>query len=362
MKIFKQLAACLLVGVAALGLSSCDKNKYEEEISSFKVVKTEFPSSKDGGEGLIVLSEGGFEASTADAWVVATKSGEKEVKLTIEPNPTLETRVTNVIIKKDKQTLTVPITQRGPLGGLRDMEPKYFSEKGGSFSLDLSHLQTDVTVSLASDADWLSYTEEAGVYTFTVAPEAVNPSERSTQVVFKSGFLERSLTVIQEPLTITGVYRLSYTDTRGERKTAELTISGTNFPGTYLMYGAILPMVAQFEPDSQILVILTNSELPSPPTAEPGDRYILQAFAPIGSRIPPENGNHFFGSWVRGRAKTPTYVFTPKSEVYSFLVFLIEKPGQPLLILASDESPSTMSELVIEWLRPLPESPTSNNP
>lgn len=367
MKIFKQLAAALLFAGVSLGLGSCDKNKNDEPISSFQVVKTEFDSSAKGGEGVITLTEGGFEVSTADAWVEAKKSGEKEVKLTITPNTDFESRVTNVLIKKDKQTLSVPITQLGIVAAVPVVQDRRFSKKGGEFDLEIALSDVEPVVTFEPQVDWASYTKQGNTYSFVVDANPALSPERRVQVKVVSGLVERTFSIMQKrgsdpaldptAADIPGVYKLTYVERAGQTpKTAEIQIQDTNQPNTFLAYGAILPFVLHwFEEDARLTIEAGGQTLPPREGVQPGDVYRLIAFDGTGTVADGEDRN-FVGIWDEVDKKRLKFTFTPNTAAYPFLLF-VRYRGNSINMLGSDDSPYLMSNLVLEWQKPLPTIP-----
>lgn len=360
MKILRKLAAaCLSLGVIALGLGSCSKDKQEADMPSIRIVKVEFPSSSKGGEGMIALSEGGFEVSTSDAWVQATKSGEREVRLTLERNRSIDSRVANVLIKKGEQILSVPITQLGTVSRLPALPNHIIKNKGGYFAIDLSHVEGEVAIRYEAPAEWLTYTVEEGQYIFAVAEQPADSPLRSVVVNIKIGLLERSFTVRQKDFIVPGVYRLSYTDDKGKAKTAELSLYGTNRENIFLVYGSVLPFYAQLDPETNTLVFIMGAQLPPPASAQQDDAYFIFAVNNAMSNVEGDQGYHFVGVWD-GNLERPKFTFTPQSADYPRIIFILRRGGRLHIQSAGENIPNLMSNMTIEWLRPLPSSPGTN--
>lgn len=364
MKILSKVAAYLIAGGVALALGSCSKSKQEEDVPSFKVLKTEFASEAKGGEGTITLSEGGFDVSTSDAWVQASKSGEREVKLTVAPNTGYESRATNVVITKDKQTLTVPITQLGLIAAFPVLPPQKVTRDGGMFEIDFRGSDVEPIITFSTEVDWVSYKNEDGIYTFTVDYNPELAPARSVQVTVVSGLVERSFMLSQEqgidPTKdlsaeyIPGYYKLSYIDKDNRPQTTELTLVGSDKENQFLVVGASFQFQIHFDPAKKELIILTGELVVGPQDAEEGDVYTIWAYNGRGGG---KNGKgyHFIGTWDAVDMRKPKFTFKPQAATHPFLCFIRSRDGK-LSLVRSEAGPDIMGQLVIEWQRPLPPS------
>lgn len=328
-----------MAGAIALGIGSCKSDKYEEPISSFRVVKTEFASTAKGGEGLIILSEGGFEVSTMDSWVKATKSGEKEVKLLIEPNPQGEGRATNVLIKKGSDAIEVPITQLGIVDYIPPVDNQSFKRQGGTFEVDLTQLTNEPKITVEPDASqWLSYNIEEGKLKVVVTANENNRPARQARIQIEAGLALKEIVVSQEEgldtskvlytNEVAGVYQLTYSTNVGDanRQSVDIQIVPTDTPNRFVVRGLAFPFYADLEPENGILKFLRGEAAERVADLRPEDENGRYAIYPFDGKNVLNEGGDFIGTWDKVDKTTAKFTFAPGNSAFPIFAFTYRDP------------------------------------
>jgi len=107
----KKLYGYLLIAAGFLTIVSCDKDSdYEAPVSSINVVSAETYLSAAGETKSIVLDNTPASVYAQDAWLTVTNEGNK-VNLTAEANTSIQSRNTEVVVKRALRHPRVP-TQR----------------------------------------------------------------------------------------------------------------------------------------------------------------------------------------------------------------------------------------------------------
>lgn len=359
MNIFKHIAAVVVSGALVLGLGSCKSNNYEEPISNFKVVKTEFASSAKGGEGLIVLSEGGFEVSAQDTWVKPSKSGDKEVKLVIEPNVSVDARVTNVVLKKAQDVLTVTITQLGVVNFIPNVETQSIRRSGGTFEIDLTQLADEPQITVTPESAWLTHRLENGKLLWTVAPNANEQPARQARVSIQAGLASvefdvnqiRGLNPAVDLLTeeVAGTYTMSYVNpVNGSSLNVNIRVAPHTESNQFVVSGLAQPFIVEFDEDAAHLIFKTGATLVRPSTALPDDRYLLLAISEDRESVGAGNGYQLVGAWDKVNKRAPKFTFTPENSGYpNFGMFLL-RSGNYSLVTSQPVRPNLFRNVVIQ--------------
>lgn len=367
MKLFNQLVGCLVAGALALALGACSKDKYEEPNSSFKVVKTEFASGAEGGEGYIELTEGGFEVSVDDAWVKAEKSGDKKVKLVIERNTQPDSRATNVRLTKGNDRLAVPITQLGEVNALDKIGNKEFSRKGGTMEIDLSGLTQEPKIEFESEVDWVTQVREDGKLILVISPNPNMSPARSVRVNITAGLANQSFVVSQLrgldptqdllPEHLPGTYQMTYVERAGAApKTMDVYIFASNVPNRYIFVGLALNVVIDFDPDLLELKFVTGPTALPPDNAKEGQEFLLLAFN--GSNVSAGDAYHFKGVWDKQSTTAAKFAFTPGDNTLPLLALVLRDTDGSLKLIGGN-GPSVIGSVTIVRKGDLPAAPAN---
>ena len=147
----------------------------------------------DGGSTFVSVSTLDNVVATANKdWVTVSVSG-KQVNVSVPANESIETRYAVIDITAGARSRSVQIIQFGVNTKLVWEEEYEFPYAGGSLSL---LYQTNATVRISVDSDWISASAEDGVLDITVASNPLKTA-REGIVVWKAGSDERTITIKQ---------------------------------------------------------------------------------------------------------------------------------------------------------------------
>ena len=125
-------------------------------------------------------------------WVTVSVSG-KQVNVSVDANESIETRYALIDITAGDQTRSVQLIQFGVNSKFIWEDEYEFPFEGGSLSL---LYQTNATVRLSVDGDWISASTADGVLDITVAQNPLKTA-REGSIVWKAGSDERTITIKQ---------------------------------------------------------------------------------------------------------------------------------------------------------------------
>lgn len=132
------------------------------------------------------------EAKADKDWVTVAVSG-RNVNVSVPANESIETRYAVISITAGSQSRNVQVIQFGSNSKFVWEDEYEFPYAGGSVSLKY---QTDATVRIAIDGDWISAVASEGVLLITVAQNNLK-EDREGSVTFKAGEDNRTVAIKQ---------------------------------------------------------------------------------------------------------------------------------------------------------------------
>lgn len=304
-KIFSILST-LLVVVLGLGLGACQKDKYEVEEDTFKVLASEISDSKAASVGSIQVSEGDFKFEVSAPWVTLRLKDATNLELSISENPTIEMRSCLVTLTKGTTRINVPVHQMGQLNFIKDLISFTLPAGGGEQSFTV--YGSDPVV-VETDVDWISHKVEGDKLTLTLKPS--NVLKRQAKVRVQTGAFKDELMVTQQLFfdELLGDYTLYYKANKdGEYQTSDARLVKTG--DRYALHGAAVPIPVSVNPQTFTLTALFGEQTSKPADVPEGHALYITGW---GGGFPGADGKANNSIYLEGEESN--YIATWDSNV-----------------------------------------------
>ena len=149
-------------------------------------------AAEGGSSYVTVNSSAAIEAGADKKWVTVTVS-DNNVIIAVTPNDSIESRYAVVTVISDSKSRNIQVVQFGVNTKLIWEDEYEFPYTGGSLSLKY---ETDATVKVSVDSDWISVSAGDGVLSINVAQNTTN-EDREGIVSWKAGEDARAITIKQ---------------------------------------------------------------------------------------------------------------------------------------------------------------------
>ncbi len=301
-----------------LGFSSCDKYEYEEEVSTFKVVETNYSDSREASEGFIRVNEEGFSVKTdaVGGWLKAELKEPMLVKVIIAQNTSPEARTANVILTKGDEVQRIPIMQLGVRDFIKDFKDVTLDRDGRKFTF-ITHTDNPAKVTIkalegsTAPTDWLKTEAKDGKLILMADKLPEGTTERELALTVEAGLYKKSIKVKQiwgkpKYADVIGKYLLDYKPKAGEAQVqAEVEIKQSKEGETFKLHGLVAPITLKWDQENHSLIIPLGAQ-ENPASFQPNELLVLSA-AGLGYKNADGKKNlelkwdkeyYFKGQWV----------------------------------------------------------------
>lgn len=191
----KIIASLLFVGVLLCACTKTDDTASKLEVDTIEITIANTP----GVRQLTITADGPWHMEISEPWIVASRlsgSGNTVVKFAVLPNEDYSSREATITITAGTLVKTVKLTQSQLDGIILEETSKSVSYEAGEYSIPV---KANVSVSAASDADWLNVTATKALTAESIPVSfALNPGRES-----RIGHVTVSGEGLQEVFTLT---------------------------------------------------------------------------------------------------------------------------------------------------------------
>lgn len=152
-----------------------------------------------GGSAEIEISAGGAVVSSSETWCKAVVN-HTTMTVTVEPNPSLESRHAVLTVLLNGATTTIPVSQSGNKLPQASAKKVNFNARGGVQKVTITSI---LTVTVSTEAEWLTTAMDQDTLSITATPYLVQEDPRTAWVFYSSGELKDSLLVEQSGIAFT---------------------------------------------------------------------------------------------------------------------------------------------------------------
>lgn len=239
----KKIYSFLVLLAGVLALTACsEKDATYTAPASLPISKADVLFGAGGGDGSIVTAaQSAVTANTDAQWLDLAVNG-GTVKVTAQPNVSLEGRSAKIVVKADDGSVaSVTATQHGLLLALNAKDAYMFngSDNAPAIILDKSNIEFKQDIS----ADWIHLEKVLDGYAITVDPnEGANYRHGTIQLSFEAAQFSKTIHIGQwgESLPFTSLTTATYEDEDGNtyQKAVTVVADETDETGnTYLVNG-----------------------------------------------------------------------------------------------------------------------------
>ena len=230
----------LMVGIASF-MSCSEKDATYSATEPLAITKSDVLFGAGGGDGSVVTaSQSAVTATTDAAWLALSIDG-GTVKVTAQPNVSLEARSAKIVLKSsDGATANVTATQHGLLLALNAKDAYLFNRADNAPVIIPDKSNVDFTQVIS--ADWIHVEKVEEGYAVTVDPNAGDYRHGSIELSFDASNFKKVINIGQwgNTLPFTSLTTATYEDEEGNtyQKTVTVTADETDESGnTYLING-----------------------------------------------------------------------------------------------------------------------------
>ena len=199
----------VLVTAICMVLASCNDSDYNEKVNSIILTNAETTIGAAGdAKSFAVESPSTFTAKAVDSWLKVSVDSNK-VKISADVNLSVSARNTIVVIKNDRDSTLVNVSQLGAVFDISAGGKIYFKDAGGSSKFVL---KANLPATFETSADWITYSVDDKNITVTSTPNSTG-DYRIGYLKYHCGNKTDSVRVVQgDASDLKGKWTISYYD------------------------------------------------------------------------------------------------------------------------------------------------------